>query len=209
MLRIIGDVHGKHEEYVSIANGAEYSIQLGDMGFEYAKLQELDSKRHRVLGGNHDNYTEQAGKFYCQTEHFLGNFGVHRVAGYDFFYVRGGHSIDKEYRREGVDWFHSEQISYKQANEALALYARQKPQYVITHECPSEVISAVSTKTTWKGREIRPSMTAMLLQHMLDTHKPKFWWFGHHHKDWEGVVGGCKFRCLNELSYMDLPEKSE
>lgn len=208
-LRLIGDVHGKYGGYICLAHEAKCSIQLGDMGFNYRRIaDELDPVRHRILGGNHDNYEENAaGKFYFQPDHFLGDFGVHSVAGYDFFYVRGGNSIDKEYRKEGLDWWPREQITYRQATEALALYDSIRPDYVITHECPAGVIDFVSGGKTWNGRYIQPSMTANLLQQMFDSHKPKFWYFGHHHKDWEADLLGCKFQCLNELSYVDLPEK--
>jgi hypothetical protein len=33
--RIIGDVHGKYDKYAHVATQAEYSLQVGDMGFDY------------------------------------------------------------------------------------------------------------------------------------------------------------------------------
>ena len=69
-LRIIGDVHGwidkkyphkysyKHStSYLDITKGCEYSIQLGDMGFNYKPLQKLKPRGHHIFfPGNHDNY---------------------------------------------------------------------------------------------------------------------------------------------------------
>lgn len=209
ILRLIGDVHGKYTKYIDLALEAENSIQLGDLGFDYGLVRsELDSKNHRVLGGNHDNYEEDVqGNFIWQPAHFLGDFGVHSVAGYDFFYLRGGNSIDKDYRDEGLDWWPKEEISYSDGLRALVFYEVLKPDYVITHECPISVIDFVSGGKLFDGLPIRPSMTANLLEQMWEIHKPKFWYFGHHHKDWQSDLSGTKFQCLNELSYVDLMEK--
>lgn len=208
-LRIIGDVHGKYSKYIYLALEAENSIQVGDLGFDYGLVRsELDSEKHRVLGGNHDNYEEDAeGRFVWQPKHFLGDFGTYSVAGYDFFFLRGGNSIDRAYRDEGLDWWPREQISYAEARTALELYESLKPEYVITHECPVGIIDFVSPGKTWDGEYIRPSMTAQLLQQMWELHKPKVWYFGHHHIDWKADVLGTTFQCLNELSYVDLPKR--
>ena len=54
-VRIIGDVHGKYGEYLHLTDDAEYSIQLGDMGFSYNHMKELNPLNHTFFGGNHDN----------------------------------------------------------------------------------------------------------------------------------------------------------
>jgi len=57
MIRIFGDVHGNIEDYVLCTKQAPSSVQLGDMGFDYSSLNELDPRFHVFVGGNHDNYT--------------------------------------------------------------------------------------------------------------------------------------------------------
>ena len=37
-IRFIGDVHGDIPNYVKIANEAEYSIQVGDLAFDYSGM---------------------------------------------------------------------------------------------------------------------------------------------------------------------------
>ena len=37
-VRIIGDVHGKYEEYLLLLSAADYSVQIGDMGFSYNQI---------------------------------------------------------------------------------------------------------------------------------------------------------------------------
>lgn len=116
-LRIIGDVHGNMDAYIEIASQSQYSIQLGDMGFSYEKLHELDPAFHKVLGGNHDNYQIENGKFVKQTPHFLGDYGVYEIPKLPkFFFVRGGYSIDRTRRREFTDWWVDEQLTYASSN---------------------------------------------------------------------------------------------
>ena len=66
--RVISDVHGKFDKYISIAKQAEYTIQIGDMGFTYDALNKLDHEKHRVLAGNHDNYHCVDDKFIFQNK---------------------------------------------------------------------------------------------------------------------------------------------
>lgn len=204
-LRVVGDVHGKIPQYIDIVQHSEYSIQVGDMGFNYDALNTLDPWHHKVIGGNHDNYAVLDGIFYKQTPHFLGDFGVHTVPNFgDVFFVRGASSIDKAQRTEGLDWWPDEQLSYEKMQAALDLYEQVRPSFVITHECPSTIIAYVSGYKTWDGVEIRPSMTAQLLQVMWQVHNPKVWIFGHHHKSFQLTLEGTHFQCLAELEYADF-----
>lgn len=203
--RVISDVHGKFDKYISIAKQAEYTIQIGDMGFTYDALNKLDHEKHRVLAGNHDNYHCVDDKFIFQTPHFLGDFGTYKIPNYEVFFVRGADSIDKKYRKIGINWFEKEELSYQQCLAALELYKNIKPDFVISHECPTSIIDFVGLKY-WNQQIILPSNTAKLLQEMLDFHRPKLWIFGHHHKNFTKVIDGTKFECREELGYIDFEE---
>lgn len=204
-LRIIGDVHGKTNEYLSLAKQADYSIQLGDLSFNYDFLSELNSDNHKVIPGNHDNYeVNDNGDFINHTNHFLGDFGTYSLSGLDFFFIRGGNSIDKESRTENYNWWANEEISYVQGIKALDKYGEVKPDTVLSHECPTFIIDMISGHKTWNGLPIRPSMTANLLDQMFECHKPKLWIFGHHHKDFKFELEGTMFICLPELAFMDF-----
>lgn len=204
MIRLISDVHGKTSEYLKLLQGVDFSIQLGDLGFDYEFLNVLDPNKHRVLGGNHDNYAEENGIFIKQTPHFLGDFGVHTVGEKSFFYVRGGRSIDLRYRVEGRDWWRGEEIKYKQAFECIEFYSKVKPDYVISHECPASIIKPVFGEKLWDGELIKPSMTANLLQLLFDVHQPTHWFFAHHHKNIDQTINGTRFICMEELGFTDL-----
>lgn len=211
-LRVIGDVHGHYDEYVKIADKAEHSIQVGDLGFEYNCLKQLDPERHKVLAGNHDNYSKwNTAKFiHMQTCHWLGDFGVYTVPEFgDIFFVRGGFSIDWRYRSEGTSWWKDEELEYPLMEKALALYQELKPEYVITHECPGTLVDAAFGQKTWDGELLRPSMTAKLLDHMWSSHAPKYWIFGHHHKNWTDEVRGTIFRCVPELGFVDFDKEQK
>ncbi len=111
-IRIIGDVHGRivarpkprernyrnlfpgspyaargHRDrnYKNLIQSATYSVQVGDLGFDYSALIGIDPTKHRVVAGNHDLLPSLA-------EHFLGDFGMHsfpiRNGEFSFFFVR-------------------------------------------------------------------------------------------------------------------------
>lgn len=226
MLRIIGDVHGHYGKYLDLIKSVPYSLQVGDLGFDYSCLDEIDPTCHRVLAGNHDNYTRQPcrsckgdnctacqGKGYIfseQTPHFLGDYGVWNVPDFQpIFFVRGAWSIDWQYRIPGVSWWEDEEISYSQGMKALELYSRLKPSFVVTHTAPSGVIPKIPFERLF-GNKVYTTRTETLLQQLYDLHQPETWLFGHFHVDWDCVIRHpstgkeTKFICLDELSYRDF-----
>lgn len=205
ILRLVGDVHGKIDNYLAIIKQVDYSIQLGDLGFLYEGLELVSSERHKVLAGNHDNYTKEGDRFVRQTPHFLGDFGLHQIQGAPpIFFLRGGSSIDKQQRRIGLDWWPEEELGYASMLEALEFYRDSRPEMVISHECPAGLLPYVGTKSQWNGQPILPSTTSRLLQEMWLFHQPQYWFFGHHHQKWAGSINGTSFMCLDILSIHDI-----
>jgi len=206
-LRIIGDVHQHWERYHRLLRKAHFTIQVGDFGFNYSTLLNVNAVRHRFLGGNHDNYDKVG-----MCPHYLGDYGLHSIPDFgDVFFVRGAFSIDQQNggrdggrRIEGVDWWPAEELHMADCYAALEEYSGIKPDFVVTHECPVSVVPRVT-----KSSRILPSRTNQLLQRMFEIHKPKTWVFGHYHKSWSGIINGTRFVCLDELECMDLPASSE
>ena len=208
-LRLIGDVHGYWGSYHLLLRKAHFTVQLGDFGFDYATLSTVDPDRHKFLGGNHDNYDEVE-----KWPHYLGDYGLHCVPGFrDIFFVRGGYSIDSQTggrdggpRIMGLDWW-PDDPAYRPAEElymadcyaALEEYSRIRPDFVITHECPTSVIPHVTASS-----RLKPTRTNQLLERMLDVHQPRRWVFGHYHRSWQRVIGRTHFTCLRELECLDL-----
>ena len=192
-LLIIGDTHGAISVYEKILNiHKDYdSIHVGDFGFKYHHnwhLTNIDSNKHKVNFGNHDDYT------FLDKPHSLGNYGMYSE---DIMTVRGAYSIDKWCRTEGIDWWSNEQLNYIEMQEAIDLYTLNKPKIMITHDCPQEV-------RDYMFRIKDKSLTSNGLQSMFEIHQPDIWIFGHHHKDRVETINGTKFICLGECKYLTL-----
>jgi len=228
-LRLIGDVHGFYDAYIPIAEEADYSIQVGDMGFSYAPLINMDYKRHKFIGGNHDNYDEYYEKYstfnkandkYIESSPVLKgkwgicDFGTANHGGLDFFFVRGGFSIDwrmrlNSYFRGGMKtYWDNEELCLEDMEMCLAEYKKTKPDFVISHEAPRSVSKRVGNNEILMRFGYNPetfsTRTGELLEAMFQAHQPKYWRFGHFHRSWSDDINGTNFRCLNELEFEEI-----
>lgn len=189
---IIGDVHTKINNYWKILGKHKTdSIQIGDFGFHKSHkwhMDNIDSSKHKVLFGNHDDYT----KLY--EEHSLGDFGMFND---EIFFTRGAKSIDKHDRILGLDYFSNEELSYFEMCDAVDLYEVRKPKIMLSHDCPFEVRRDVFNITD-------KCNTVNGLQMMFELHQPDIWIFGHHHKSKDIMINGTRFICLAELETFNL-----
>lgn len=203
-LAIIADIHGQYDQYLAIARKHEYTLQLGDFGFRYDCLDEVDPEKHKVISGNHDDVLELAKKPHC-----LGDFGNFTLGGVTAFWVRGAFSIDWQYRvsydhAHGTkSWWPEEQLSLPQMNDCLALYKQTKPDIVISHSAPREIANKIGSPGILREYGFDPetftTSTQELLQSMADFHQPKMHVFGHLHKKRELTYRGTRYICLPEL----------
>lgn len=207
MPRIIGDVHGKIDKYINIALGSVdgYSIQVGDMGFDYSKLSAINPNYAKFIPGNHDNYNVCFNEPHCITSD-TGNFhfGNAVLGKYKFFFIRGERSIDESDRILGRDFFYEEELNYDQSIQLINCYTEAKPDVVISHGCPESIIIPMFGQAKYKGQLIKPSSTAHLLQACFEIHQPKHWFFGHYHKTKCFKKNKTQFLCLAELNYIDV-----
>ena len=193
-LHIIGDVHGKFAQYKKLIgelSSDDYSVQLGDMGFKYEAIADLNSN-HRWFAGNHDNYTSIENS---PPANYLADWGDVKLGGDFFFFIRGGCSVDKMRRTPYINWWPQEELSVAQFDALIEHYKRSRPELVISHECPACVIPLVADDP---GR-FHPSFTARGLDTLLLYHRPKMWVFGHHHKSFEYDDGRTTYIGLAEL----------
>ena len=181
-VRIIGDVHAKYSSYLNIIKDCEYSLQLGDMGFDYSQISKRDTSRHKFILGNHEvqrNLIEDKG---C-----LKNFGLETIGDFTFFYVAGSFSIDwqlrmTEYLKGGQQtWNEDEELSQFTLREAVRTYAQCQPEIVISHDCPLSIARKMSGKEVLRNfgyvAENFMTRTQLALEFMFQTHQPKFWFF--------------------------------
>lgn len=218
MLRIIGDVHGlidaprkdgfsynkngSGRTYLNLIKGCEHTLQVGDMGYGesfHQKMSQINEKTNRVILGNHDDYNRII-------PHSLGDFGFTNIGGESFAFLRGANSIDKAYRTADLDWWANEELSYTQGNEARNFFYNLKNvNIMVTHECPSFLLDNGHIITKFSGK-VLPSYTSKLLNHIYIDMKfhVNTWIFGHHHIDFNEVIYGTRFICLNELAYVDV-----
>lgn len=202
MITLIGDVHGKYEKYHRILSRHEenpYTLQVGDFGFKYDTLKNVDSTKHMILPGNHDNYD------ICYNyPHFMGDYGYTSLNRIDFFYYRGAYSIDRIYRTVGIDWWEDEQVDIEGFMKARELYRQAKPDIMVTHDCPQEI----AMQMIKPDQRIFENNTTWALQELYNIHQPKLWFFGHWHHSRQIQYGNTKFICLNELETYVLTKDS-
>jgi hypothetical protein len=195
MITIIGDVHGKYQNYLNIVKNNEYTVQLGDYGFKYESLKDVNHNNHLIIGGNHDNMDK-----IINTAHYLGNYGYTELNGINFFWYRGAYSIDRQYRTIGINYWSNEENNIETFIKARELYREVKPDLVLTHDCPESIVYQMLSP----NHRIYQNITNWALQELFNIHQPKRWFFGHHHQSKTIQYGNTKFICLDELEIYSL-----
>lgn len=190
---LIGDVHIENNEdldhYYHLIKNHEKSIQIGDFSVHEKIWRRLNpSATHRILGGNHEFYPE-----YHKSPNSLGDYGIHE----GIFFIRGAASVDKNRRIEGKGWFPDEELSDKQFYSAVSLFRETKPEIVISHDCPQEVLCLFTDIED-------SSKTRNALDSLFSFHRPKMWIFGHHHQRVNLIHEGCNFICLDINQTMEV-----
>lgn len=196
-VRIIGDVHGKIDQYKKITDDCSYSIQIGDIGFknEWKRVSnEISGDKHKIIAGNHDDYDTL-----INVENYFGDFGLTTHGGMNFFYVRGAYSLDSKERTMDIDiWPEKEELNYGKLNQVIDQHEKFLPEIVLTHDAPKEATYSMF-RPTWHY----PSRTVEALDQMFKIHQPKLWIFGHWHRTIFKKVNDTFFICLGELDYVD------
>lgn len=198
-MRFIGDVHGKWNEYLTVIDRCDKSIQVGDfgLGFDREELEPNLAPNHRFIRGNHDSPTscaKHSGWIADGTQE--GNM----------FFLGGAESIDRHMRVEGVSWWRDEQISQEVAWDITGKFYNGEltPKIVVTHDCPWSVALKIFGRDYYWLKNEMPSTTQQVLDSIFESYQPKLWIFGHWHEDRDEVIDGTRFICLGELSYIDV-----
>ena len=210
-IRIIGDVHGKFDDYKKIVDGSSHSVQLGDFGFEstWNKLHYsgLDPEHHKIIKGNHDQYD-------FESPFDLGDFGEYTLNGVKFFFIRGGISIDRVYR-EGErmsgskkTWWSQEELNFSQMLECMTAYEKSKPDIVLSH-VPCATFSKIMSPSDailqrFGFHEGFKENHQLLGDELLKVHQPSVWFSAHFHIKMNHQIENTRFVGLAELGYVDF-----
>lgn len=212
-IRFIGDVHGKFDRYKKLIAEVDHSRQVGDFGvgfFRYDKYEggkiplsnppydQIMRGDHKFIRGNHDNPAVCA-----QQKYWIPDGTIEIINGTKILYIGGALSVDREWRTEGLDWWADEELSHFKLQCFADLYQVEKPDVVVTHDCPEFVALEMERASGRRKLDIN-SITRQAFQIMHEIHQPKLWIFGHWHYDFNQVLKGTRFICLNELSFIDI-----
>jgi hypothetical protein len=210
--RLIGDIHGKVNDYsvYAIDNFKGPTIQVGDFGVGFGQsdywhesLNDFHTrKNHRFIRGNHDN------PFQCKE--MVGWIPDGTIED-DIMFIGGAWSIDNPvappgwYRRTaGYDWWAEEENSDEDFDRMLEDYKRVKPRIMITHDCPASVSYSMFWGSGFLNGPVYPNRTGGWFDRFFEVHQPEFWFFGHWHKSMEAKVNNTTFVCLEELDTIDV-----
>lgn len=210
-IRLIGDIHGNTNEYKMLLQNCQFpSIQLGDFGIGFQQgdywhqsiENYLATNGHRFIRGNHDNPSM------CKN---MQGYIADGTLDNKTMFIGGAWSIDNPiappgwYRRTaGYDWWFDEECSEEEFDTFLAIYKKNKPEVMITHDCPHNISKQLFFNSGLLKGIHYPTRTGMFFQELFDIHQPKFWFFGHYHHTLECKIGNTNFHCLGELDYVDF-----
>jgi predicted phosphohydrolase len=206
---IIGDVHGKTDQYQKMLRqrfSTEQTIQIGDMGFGFPRTpglhKDIMGDNHKWFRGNHDDPAK------CRaTIGYLGDYGF--LPEDNLFYIAGAYSIDYMWRIPGHSWWPDEELSWTELDAAIELYKEKKPRFVISHEAPGSVAAWLLQTVVpgFRPEKLVQTRTGSAMDRMLDYHRPEEWVFGHYHIDKSFELKGTKYTCVNELSSYILTDE--
>lgn len=206
MVYITGDMHGElsrlYDKNFRKLKSGDVLIVCGDFGYifsgdktEKEVIDYLATRRFvtAFVDGTHDNL-DKINR--CRVTYWHGGM-VHRIKGnlihlmrgqiFDingnrFFTFGGGESTDKDMRLEAGNWWSDEEpTALEMAEGAKCLdEAGLKVDYIITHEPPSLVKSAMLLRT---GNTDRVNKLNGYLQEIGNSCEFKHWYFGSLHED--------------------------
>ena len=212
-LILAGDTHGSKMqiEYlcqVAIANDVDKIVQLGDYGIGFdpywnnavnkrAKAAEID---FYFLRGNHDAPSEirklvDVDLMEIQSMdtnlYYLPDGCKWDWDGCTFMSVGGAHSIDQQWRTEGISWWADEEPQRHQVERAID---QGDVDVLLTHDAPEGCVDGIG------GPNDRfPDATAsrLAISAVFNSCLPEYLYHGHYHRYYKKLFQGCKVTGLD------------
>ena len=94
--------------------------------------------------------------------------------------------------------------------ECIKLYKKIKPDLILSHVPPACIIDDIhgnkdnTILKKFKFHEGFRENTSLLGDELLKIHRPKQWFFGHHHVAYSQIINKTMFTCLPELHTYEL-----
>jgi DNA repair exonuclease SbcCD nuclease subunit len=197
----IGKLSYKHWPQSKDLTIEDNLIILGDFGVIWSNIQDSEEKhllrflRQRnykilVVRGNHDNHPRlnsfpEINMFGDKVKQISDNVfmlidgHIYTINGQTYFVLGGAESVDKMYRREGINWWPEEIPSYLTVYEGFERLkdVNNKVDYVLTHAIFYNAYEHIFGKY---GEKINDPMSKTL-QILKDTITYKYWYCGHYH----------------------------
>ena len=216
MIAIVGDIHGEFGTLNSFINKKQPKMVLvcGDFGYWPKMDIPRLSSRGRIkkptvpkagdtkvywCDGNHEDHESLLLDTKTSTELWPNVWYMKRGSvlelddGRNILFMGGAHSVDKASRRNRIDWFEEELISWADFRR-LPDPDDVRIDIVISHTCPLEVPMEGSFNA---GKQDDPSRR--VLSHILQVYRPNLWYFGHWHHYNTGFLPdtNCRWTALN------------
>jgi hypothetical protein len=221
-----GDIHGNVSAAASLDAKAKQLdavavVQCGDFGYFWPgqhKLQQYFEKRERqgkagtpwyFCDGNHEQFPRLDFEWHQKgqpdvVELAKNVFHVRRgvaleIGGIKHVFCGGATSIDKHMRLQGESWWAEEEPTAEEYLRFFDAIQIHKPDVIVTHEAPSFVPLYKSAR---KNDPVAHNLQRILT---LSDHRPKRWYFGHHHilSSWSTVADVVFFSCGLEGQYFE------
>ena len=211
MIFITGDTHGTFDlrkliRYLECAEELhltkeDYVIILGDCGVVWDGGNGDEQVKHALqklpvsvlfIDGNHENFDRlnayEVEEWHGGKVHIIESDIIHLMRGQvytiedkTFFTFGGAHSIDKELRRKGIDWWPEEIPTNEEYREGWSNLEDVDlcVDFVLTHTAPTEVVREIGyDEDPEEEQELR-----RFLQKIVDNVSFDAWFFGHFHED--------------------------
>lgn len=188
----------------AIKRDAEVVLHVGDLGIEghdgyLAQINDVCVENDiifMVADGNHENHAwlnaqpvddDGVRRLYERVWHLPRGFRW-EWCDVTFMALGGAHSVDKEWRNAGIDWFPEETITLGEAYRAAA---DGHVDVMITHDCPA----GVNIPRLDEGKTIFPAAQLeiaerhrALLREVVNEVTPRFLWHGHYHRCYRDIL---------------------
>jgi predicted phosphodiesterase len=204
----LGDMHGRIYDLTEVnkfcqKESIDTVIQVGDFGLGFqdpcpvATLIKTFPQTWYTCLGNHDNWP----KFRTYEDKNLiikdRNTSIN-MFGYRFLFFGGTESVDSHERIEGKNWWREESPTTNEANRFFDLLNQNIPTIVIAHDAPYFALGQkYLTNHELTQSNVPIQNTTRFMEKLFNNldHKPRFWFYGHHHNMFAYEKNGTDFFC--------------